>query len=80
MNLYGFSRKSRCRRKWLAGSLATPINSNRLASLQVCSATNLPSAAWENLTNALVLTNGEVRITNLDATLPQRYFNVREPN
>jgi outer membrane protein assembly factor BamB len=60
----------------------TPVGSNRLSSMDVCASTNLsaPPASWEALTNALLPTNGVVRITDVEAASPQRYFIVREPN
>ena len=59
----------------------TPVNPDRVPSLEVRTGTNpaLPSAQWTKLTNNLTLTNGIVRITNVDATLPARYFIISEP-
>ena len=36
-------------------------------------------AQWTKLTNVLTLTNGLVRVTNVDATPPARFFMVSEP-
>jgi hypothetical protein len=49
--------------------------------MEVRSSTNavLSAALWTKLTNALVLTNGVVRVTNVDASAPQRFFIVTEP-
>lgn len=59
----------------------TPVNSNRLPDLEVRASTNLAllPTQWTKLTNALTLTNGSVRLTNVDASAPARYFIVREP-
>jgi outer membrane protein assembly factor BamB len=58
----------------------TPLNSNRLASLEVRAATNVlqPVAQWTKLTNSLTLTGGVVRIDNVEAGT-QRYFIASEP-
>ena len=59
-----------------------PVDSNRLASLEV-RATTAPTLAltqWNKLTNNLVLTGGVVRVQNIGAdTNAQRYFIVSEP-
>jgi hypothetical protein len=57
------------------------LNSNRLATLEVRATTNmsLSPALWTKLTNALVLTNGIVRMTNIDASPLQRFFITAEP-
>ena len=57
------------------------LDSNRLAGVEVRTATNLaqPLNEWVRLTNALVLTNGEVRVDNVPLNPPRRYFIVREP-
>jgi hypothetical protein len=39
----------------------------------------LPPVLWTKLTNALVLTNGIVQVTNVDAAAPGRFFIVSEP-
>jgi hypothetical protein len=39
----------------------------------------LSPATWPALTNNLVLTNGVVTVTNIDAVPPRRYFIVAEP-
>jgi len=58
-----------------------PLDSNRLASLEVRTSTNaaLSLSQWTKLTNALVLTNGVARMTNVDATPPRRFFITTEP-
>lgn len=58
-----------------------PLNSNRLAGLELRAATNMAvsPSLWPKLTNALVLTNGVVRVTNVDASPPGRFFIVSEP-
>ena len=61
----------------------TPVNSNRLAGMEARATTNLSQALtqWLRLTNSLVLTNGVIRIDDVDAaTRPRRFFNVSEPN
>jgi hypothetical protein len=59
----------------------TPMNSNRLAAMEVGASTNLALAfaAWPKLTNNLLLTNGVGRVLNVDGGTPRRYFIVREP-
>jgi hypothetical protein len=59
----------------------TPIDSNRLAGMEVLASTNLAlsASAWPKLTNNLLLTNGVVRALNVDGGPPRRYFIVREP-
>jgi len=59
----------------------TPLDSNRLTSMEVRGSTNLTDTlvAWPKLTNALVLSNGVVRVTNVDAPPPRRFFIVSEP-
>jgi outer membrane protein assembly factor BamB len=58
-----------------------PLNSNRLATLEVRASTNpaLAPALWPKLTNTLVLTNGIARMTNVDAAPAQRFFLTAEP-
>jgi outer membrane protein assembly factor BamB len=58
------------------------IGSNRAVALEILAGTNpvAPLATWARLTNSLVLTNGRVRVDNIDSTeYPQRYFISREP-
>jgi hypothetical protein len=59
----------------------TPVDSNRLATMELRASTNaaLSPGAWPKLTNELVFSNGIVRVTNLDAGAPRRFFIVREP-
>ena len=57
------------------------IDADRLTGMQLRASTNsaLPAALWTQLTNTLVLTNGFIRVTNVDASAPRRYFIVSEP-
>jgi hypothetical protein len=60
-----------------------PIASNRAAAIEVLAGTNLVEslAQWVKLTNSLALTNGRVRIDNIDSGgRPRRYFIVKEPD
>ena len=59
----------------------TPVGSNRVASMEVRASTNPANSvtSWSKLTNTLVLSNGVVRITNVDAAPPRRFFLVNEP-
>ena len=59
----------------------TPMDSNRLAGMEVRASTNLAlsAAAWPKLTNNLLLTNGVARVLNVEGGPPRRYFIVREP-
>jgi len=59
----------------------TPVSSNRLPGMGVRASTNLALSfeQWTKLTNALTLTNGIVRVTNVDAAPLPRFFNVSEP-
>jgi outer membrane protein assembly factor BamB len=59
------------------------IDSNRLAGMQILSSTNplLTPSLWNKLTNLLTLTNGTVRVTNVEATTSSKgFFMVSEPN
>ncbi|MSU58143.1 MAG: hypothetical protein EXS35_08185 [Pedosphaera sp.] len=58
-----------------------PINSNRLAGLEVRASTNaaLPVAQWAKLNNVPVLSNGVARVTVTDVAPPRQYFIVSEP-
>jgi len=61
----------------------SPIDSNRFAAIEFRTSTNpaLPLTQWTKLTNALVLTNGAVRATNVDGTgFNRRFFIVSEPD
>ena len=60
---------------------STPIDSNRLAGMEVRASTNLAlsASAWPQLTNNLLLTNGVARVLNVEGGPPRRYFIVREP-
>jgi len=59
----------------------TPVNSNRIAAMELRASTNiaLSPSLWSKLTNVLTLTNGVVRVTNVDAGAPRRFFIVSEP-
>jgi hypothetical protein len=59
----------------------TPLDSNRLAAVEVWSSTNLSLSlsSWPKLTNSLTLSNGVGRVLNVDGRFPRRYFIVREP-
>lgn len=59
----------------------TPLDSNRLDGVEVRASTNaaLAPALWPKLTNALVLSHGVVRVSDVDATSPRRFFIVSEP-
>jgi hypothetical protein len=59
----------------------SPVASNRLAGMEIRASTNvsLGLTQWSALTNELRLTNGVVRMDNVDsASEPRRYFIVRE--
>jgi outer membrane protein assembly factor BamB len=60
----------------------TPLDSNRLAVLELRASADFTQSVtqWTRLTNSLVLSNGVVRIDNVDsATEPRRYFILSEP-
>ena len=59
----------------------TPLDSNRLAGMEVRASTNLALAvsAWPKLTNTLLLTNGVGRVRNVEGGPPRQFFIVREP-
>jgi len=59
----------------------TPLDSNRLTGMEVRATTNaaLSPGVWPKLTNALVYSNGVVRVTDVDAGLIRRFFIVSEP-
>jgi hypothetical protein len=60
-----------------------PLASNRIATMEVLAGTNPVAsfAQWAKLTNGLALTNGRVRMDNVDSSgQARRYFIVREPN
>ncbi len=58
-----------------------PVDSNRLNGIEVRAGTNLALSPWQwpKLTNSLSLSNGVVRVTNVNATLPSQFFIVSEP-
>jgi outer membrane protein assembly factor BamB len=60
----------------------SPVDSNRLATLQVRATTALgpPPSSWQVLTNGLEFSNGVVRVNGLDlGAQPERYFIISEP-
>ena len=60
-----------------------PLTSNRVAAMEVLAGTNLAQSLseWVRLTNGLALTNGRVRIDNVNSSgRPGRYFIVKEPD
>jgi len=67
----------------VADASGAPLTPNRVAGMEVLAGTNLADSLlqWTKLTNGLALTNGRVRIDNVDASgRPQRYFIVKEPD
>ena len=61
----------------------SPLSSNRVAVMELRAATNpaLALSAWTKLSNTLVLTNGTVRVTNVDGSnFSRRFFLISEPN
>jgi outer membrane protein assembly factor BamB len=67
----------------VADASGASLASNRVASMEVLAGTNLADrlSQWIRLTNGLTLTNGRVRIDNVDAGVrPRRYFIVKEPD
>jgi outer membrane protein assembly factor BamB len=58
----------------------TPLDSNRLAGMEVRASINLALAlsAWPKLTNTLLLTNGVGRVLDVEGSPPRQYFIVRE--
>ncbi|MCI0745440.1 MAG: PQQ-like beta-propeller repeat protein [Verrucomicrobia subdivision 3 bacterium] len=67
----------------VAAANGAPLTSNRVAGMEVLTGTNLMESLsqWVKLTNDLILTNGRVRVDNIDASEhPRRYFIVREPD
>ena len=58
-----------------------PISSNRLAGMELLASTNagLSPALWPRLNNILTLSNGLVRVTNIDGSAPQQFFIMSEP-
>ncbi len=64
-------------------SNGSAIDSNRFARIEFHTSTNpaLPLTQWTRLTNGIVLTNGTVRATNVDARgFNRRFFIVSEPD
>jgi outer membrane protein assembly factor BamB len=59
----------------------TPVDSNRVPVMELLANSDLAGllAQWTKLTNTLTLTNGVVRVTDVDATPPARFFIVSEP-
>jgi outer membrane protein assembly factor BamB len=60
----------------------TGVDANRLTGMEIRTSTNaaLPPAFWTKLTNSLVLANGIVQVTNVEAGAPERFFIVSEPD
>ena len=59
-----------------------PLDSNRLAGMEVRATTDIVQALtqWTQLTNRLVLTDGVVRIDSVNSrTQPRKFFIVSEP-
>jgi outer membrane protein assembly factor BamB len=59
----------------------TPVDSNRVPLMELLASTDLTLSLdqWPKLTNTFTLTNGIVRVNNVDATPPPRFFIVSEP-
>ncbi len=59
----------------------TPVDSNRVPGMELLANSDLTGllAQWTKLTNTLTLTNGVVRVTDVDATPTARFFIVSEP-
>jgi hypothetical protein len=60
---------------------SAPVNSNRVASMEIRATTNISQSVtqWTKLTNAMILTNGAVRIDNVDGSASRQFFIVTEP-
>jgi len=59
------------------------IDSNRMNAMELRASTNpaLSPPSWTKLTNAFILTNGLVHVTNVDGSnFPRRFFLISEPN
>jgi len=58
-----------------------PLDSDRLEGMEIRVSTNLgpPPNTWAKITNALILSNGIVRVTNVDASPTRRFFILSEP-
>jgi hypothetical protein len=70
-------RKSGNRLQLLVGTAdSSPLDSNRLAKIEVHGTTNLGTALtnWPRLANSLLLTNGLGRLDIDNSAAPQRYF------
>jgi hypothetical protein len=60
----------------------SPISPDRASAIEVRSSTNFsqPPANWLKLTNTLALTNGLIRVNNIDmGTNARRFFIISEP-
>jgi len=60
----------------------TPIDSNRLAAMELHASTNLAQSlsSWPKLTNNLLLSNGVANVTNIDGSFSRaRFFIISEP-
>ena len=67
----------------VADASGAPLTSNRVAAMEVLAGTNLAQSLsqWVRVTNGLALTNGRVRIDDVDSSgRPRRYFIVKEPD
>ncbi len=58
-----------------------PVASNRLAGMELRASPDagLPPALWPRLDYPFLLSNGTVRVTNVDGSAPRQFFIVREP-
>ena len=65
----------------IRSATGTPINSDRLTSMEVRSSTNasLSPALWPKLNNTLILSNGLVTVTNIDGSPQKQFFIISEP-
>lgn len=65
----------------IRSATGTPINSDRLTSMEVRSSTNasLSPALWQKLNNTLILSNGLVTVTNIDGSPLKQFFIISEP-
>jgi hypothetical protein len=65
---------------WIGTSSGAALDSNRLTNIQVRATSTLVTnfTSWLTLTNALVLTNGLIRVDNVDSG-PRRYYIATEP-
>jgi len=66
---------------WIGTATGAAIDSNRLATIQVRATVDLStnSATWSPLTNSLVLTNGLVRVDDVDSGAFRYYIATEQP-